>query len=95
MQKHNTTYQLVSIKRNTSHVTKIWQKAMIQIETSYPYLLDPTLERKQQELESLNEQIEAMTFNPIYPPPWGVGFTTQELIAVAKHEGANPYKYDW
>jgi hypothetical protein len=43
----------------------------------------------------LNEQIEGMTFNPIYQPPWGVGFTIQELIAIAKHEGVNPYKYDW
>jgi uncharacterized small protein (DUF1192 family) len=36
-----------------------------------------------------------MTFNPLYRPPWGVGFTTQELIAIARHEGKNPYIYDW
>jgi hypothetical protein len=64
MQKHNTMYQLVSIKRDTSHTTKIWRKVIIQTETP-----DPTLERKRQELESLNEQIKGMTFNPIYRPP--------------------------
>jgi hypothetical protein len=64
-------------------------------DVSDPYVPDPTLERKRQELESLNEQIEAMSDNPIYRPPWGVGFTTQELIAVARHEAKNPYVYDW
>jgi hypothetical protein len=36
-----------------------------------------------------------MTYNPIYRPPWGVGLTNQELIAIACHEGVIPYKYDW
>jgi hypothetical protein len=48
-----------------------------------------------QPLDRLNGEIEAMTLNPIYRPPWGVGFTTQELIAIARHEGVNPYRYDW
>jgi hypothetical protein len=53
------------------------------------------MEQKRGELDILNEQIEAMTYNPIYRPKWAVGLTNQEVIAVAQHEGVNPYKYDW
>jgi hypothetical protein len=90
MQNNNTAYKLVSQRRDACHVTKIWRKVITE-----PQAPDSYLERKRQELESLNEQIEAMTFNPIYRPPWGVGFTTQELISIARHEGVNPYRYDW
>jgi hypothetical protein len=95
MQTNNTAYELVSKRRDACHVTRIWRKVIIEPQTEPSYIPDPTLERKRQELESLNEQIEAMTFNPIYRPPWGVGFTTQELVSIARHEGKNPYVYDW
>ena len=95
MQTNSSTYQLVSIKRDASHVTKIWKCIAPEPDTAEPVIPDWYLESKQQELDSLNEQIEAMTCNPIYQPPWGVGFTTQELIAIAKHEQVNPYRYDW
>jgi hypothetical protein len=95
MPHNSTTYELVSIKHDAFHVTKVWRKIAPESKTEEPYLPDWYLESKQQELDSLNEQIEAMTNNPIYRPPWGVGFTTQELGSVARHEGVNPYKYDW
>jgi len=28
-------------------------------------------------------------------PRWAVGLTNQEVDAVAKHEGLNPYRLDW
>jgi hypothetical protein len=103
MRTNNSTYQRVSIKRDAGHVTKIWKRIASEPDTpstssgqaTEPVALDWYPESKQQELDSLNEQIEAMIFNPIYRPPWGVGFTTQELVAIARHEGVNPYKYDW
>jgi hypothetical protein len=95
MQNESNTYELVSIKRNACHVTKIWRRLAPELETPDPYIPDWYTEQKLAELESLTEQIEAMTYNPIYRPPWGVGLTTQELIAIARHEGVNPYKYDW
>ena len=36
-----------------------------------------------------------MRDNPPYRPKWAVGLTNQEVIAVARHEGVNPYKFDW
>jgi hypothetical protein len=99
-QTNSTPYQLVSIKHDACHATKIYRKAcsegsrgITQVEASP--VPDPVLESKRQELESLNEQIEAMTLNPIYRPPWGVGLTAQELISIARHEGINPYRMDW
>jgi hypothetical protein len=90
MQNKSSMYELVNQRRDACHITKAWRKVITQTETPDPCIPDSYLERKRQELESLDEQIEAMTYNPIYRPPWGVGFTTQELIAIAKHEGKNP-----
>jgi len=91
MQTNNIKYELVSQRRDACHVTKVWRKILKDDELGVePYIADGYMEQRLQELESLNEQIEAMTFNPIYRPPWGVGFTTQELIARAKHERVNP-----
>jgi hypothetical protein len=28
-------------------------------------------------------------------PRWDVGLTNQDVVAVAKHEGLNPYRPDW
>jgi hypothetical protein len=36
-----------------------------------------------------------MQHTGIIRPPWAVGLTNQEVLAVAKHEGLNPYKPDW
>jgi hypothetical protein len=95
MQKHNTTYQLVSIKRDASHVTKVWRRITPEPDIEEPCIPDWYLEQRRQELDSLNEQIEAMTDNPPYRPKWAVGLTNQEVIALARHEGVNPYKFDW
>jgi hypothetical protein len=96
MQKNNTTYELVSQRRDACHVTKIWRKILKDdVPEVEPYIPDWYLEARRREPEELDAQIEAMTYNPIYRPPWGVGFTTQELIAIARHEGKNPYVYDW
>jgi hypothetical protein len=90
-----TVYELVSIKRDACHVTKIWRKIFKDDEPE----VDPSIPDwsilKRQELAALDQQIEAMLSNPIYRPPWAVGFTTQELIAIVRHEGVNPYRYDW
>lgn len=77
-------------------MTRVWRKILKDDEPEVePYIPDWYMEQRLLELEELNQQIEAMTYNPIYRPPWGVGFTTQELIAIARHEGKNPYIYDW
>jgi hypothetical protein len=95
MQNKSSTYELVSQRRDACHVTKIWKRIAPEPDTEEPYIPDRYLERKRQELDSLNEQIEAMTNTCVCRPPWGVGFTTQELMAIAKHERVNPYRYDW
>jgi hypothetical protein len=95
MQNHNTAYELISKRRNACHTTKIWRKIAQEPETEESYIPDWYLEQRRQELDSLNEQIEAMTDNPPYRPQWAVGLTNQEVIALARHEGVNPYVYDW
>jgi hypothetical protein len=92
MQTNNTTYQLVSIKRDACHTTKIWRRITQEEE---PYIPDHYLENRRAELDDLDSQIQAMTDNPPYRPKWAVGLTNQEVIAVAQHEGVNPYRYDW
>ena len=39
--------------------------------------------------------MEAMQHTGIIRPRWSVGLTNQEVMAVAKHEGLNPYRPDW
>jgi hypothetical protein len=39
--------------------------------------------------------LEAMQHTGIIRPRWSVGLTNQEVAAVAKHEGLNPYRPDW
>jgi hypothetical protein len=95
MQPHNTTYELVSIKRDACHTTKIWRRIAPESETEEPYIPDHYLENRRAELDDLESQIQTMTDNPPYRPKWAVGLTNQEVIAVARHEGVNPYKYDW
>ena len=92
MRTNNSTYQVVSIKRDACHVTKVWRKITQKEE---PYIPDHYLELRKAELDDLEPQIEAMTDNPPYRPKWAVGLTNQEVIAIARHEGVNPYKYDW
>jgi hypothetical protein len=36
-----------------------------------------------------------MQHTGIVRPRWAVGLTNQEVAAVAKHEGLNPYRLDW
>jgi hypothetical protein len=36
-----------------------------------------------------------MSHTGIIRPRWAVGLTNQEVAAVAKHEGLNPYRPDW
>ena len=36
-----------------------------------------------------------MQHTGIIRPRWAVGLTNQEVAAVAKHEGLNPYRPDW
>ena len=36
-----------------------------------------------------------MQHTGIIRPRWAVGLTNQEFMAVAKHEGLNPYRPDW
>jgi hypothetical protein len=36
-----------------------------------------------------------MSHTGIIRPRWSVGLTNQEVAAVAKHEGLNPYRPDW
>jgi hypothetical protein len=103
MQKHNTTYELVRIKRDACHVTKVWRRIAPDLpsseakgpETEEPYIPDHYLELRKAELDDLESQIQAMTDNPLYRPKWPVGLTHQEVIASAQHEGVNPYRYDW
>jgi hypothetical protein len=95
MQTHNTTYQLASQRRDASHVTKIWRRVASEPETEKPYLPDHYLELRKAELDDLDSQVQAMTDNPPYRPNWAVGLTNQEVIAIARHEGVNPYRYDW
>jgi hypothetical protein len=39
--------------------------------------------------------LEAMQRTGIIRPRWSVGLTNQEVAAVAKHEGLNPYRPAW
>jgi hypothetical protein len=95
MQKHNTTYQLVSINRDACHTTKIRRRVITEPQIEDPYMPDHYLERRKAELDDLESQIVAMTDNPPYRPKWAVGLTNQEVIALARHEGVNPYRCDW
>jgi hypothetical protein len=103
MQRESNTYELVSIKRDACHVTKIWRKIAPEPETEEPYIPDhypstrsgQALELRKAELDDLEAQIQAMTDNPLYRPKWAIDLTNQEIIAVARHEGVNPYRYDW
>ena len=88
-------YQLVSIKHDASHTTKIWRKVITEPQTEEPYIPDHYLELCKAELDDLESQIQAMADNPPYRPKWAVGLTNQEVIALARHEGVNPYRYDW
>jgi hypothetical protein len=88
-------YELVSIKRDACHTTKIWCKVITEPQTEEPCIPDHCLELRKAELDDLESQIQAMTDNPPYRPKWAVGPTNQELIAIAMHEGVNPYRYDW
>jgi hypothetical protein len=36
-----------------------------------------------------------MQHTGIIRPRWAVGLTNQEVMAVAQHEGLNPYRPDW
>jgi hypothetical protein len=95
MQTQSYTYELVSKRRDANHVTKVWRRIITKPLTEKTYIPGPDLERKQRELDALDEHIEAMIFNPIYRPPWSIGLTDQELCAVATHEGVNTHKYGW
>jgi hypothetical protein len=70
MPHNSNTYELVSIKRDASHVTKIWKCIAPEPDTEEPVVPDCYLEHKLEELDSLNAQIEAITSTPIYRPPY-------------------------
>jgi hypothetical protein len=95
MRKHNTTYQLISQRYDACHVTKVWRRVITGPLTEEPYIPEHYLELRKAELDDLDSQIDAMTNNPPYRPKWAVGLTNQEVIAIARHEGVNPYRYDW
>ena len=50
MPHNTTTYELVSQRRDAYHVTKVWRKVITKPQIEQPYIPDPTLERKRQEL---------------------------------------------
>jgi hypothetical protein len=83
-------YTLQSKSRTASHVTKIWKRIAPEPETETPYVPD-----WHSQLEQVEAEIEASTNTGLIRPSWSVGLTNQEVMAIAKHEGLNPYKVDW
>jgi hypothetical protein len=72
------------------------RKVITEPQTEKPYIPNHYLENRRAELDDLDSQIQAMTDNPPYRPKWAVGPTHQEVIAIARHEGLNPYSsLDW
>jgi hypothetical protein len=86
----STNYTLKSKTRSAAHCTKIWKRIAPEPEVETPYVPD-----WQAQLEQVEAEIEASTNTGLIRPPWGPGLTNQEIMAVAKHEGLNPYKVDW
>lgn len=90
MQTNNSTYQLQYSKRNASHVTKIYRRV-----DSGANRDAASHSNLRQSLEEINAEIEAMQHSGLLRPKRAVGLTNQEVMAVAKHEGLSPYRYDW
>jgi hypothetical protein len=89
-------YELVSIKRDACHTTKIWRRVITEPQAEEPYIPDHYLELRKAELDDLGSQIEALTATGLHRPKWAIGMTNQEVITVARHEGLNPYgSPDW
>ena len=57
--------------------------------------LDAEIARIADELTEITAELETFAESGIIRPPWGVGLTDQEITAVARQEGLNPFRADW
>ena len=61
-----------------------------------PNALDNQVNDLTQRIADLDDHIESLGNTGIHRPKWAVGLTNQELEAIARHEGLNPYgSVDW
>lgn len=57
--------------------------------------IDEEIDRLTQALLETEAEIEAFAVGRPIRPPWAVGLSDEEVMAVARHEGLNPYAADW
>jgi hypothetical protein len=88
---HQMNYTLRSKSRTSSHVTKIWKRIAPEPEVGQPYVDSDWASQ----LEAIEAELEEMQNTGILRPAWAVGLTNAEVLAIAAHEGLNPYRYDW